>query len=189
MAGSSRCWLPLMKNKEEKKKTNRIGGIAALQLLKRLARMLQSRLFQQNLTAFLPWNDINISTEGFSLWKCVFARGESLLVRHTQLATGHWCVANVPRTLKLAVRDLICPLECDRQKFGPVTFQVLPLQSNRFLRALLRIKDFLFFKDPKDVETCRVSKTPHFTGNRKCDSALASLLLDESTRRWDFTLM
>lgn len=54
MAGSSRCWLPLMKNKEEKKKTNRIGGIAALQLLKRLARMLQSRLFQQNLTAFLP---------------------------------------------------------------------------------------------------------------------------------------
>lgn len=52
IAGSSRCWLPLMKNKEEKKKTNRIGGIAALQLLKRLARMLQSRLFQQ--TPFLP---------------------------------------------------------------------------------------------------------------------------------------
>lgn len=45
IAGCSRCWLPLIDNKKEKKKQT--GWVGALQLLKRLARMLQSRLFHQ----------------------------------------------------------------------------------------------------------------------------------------------
>lgn len=63
-----------------------------------------------------------------------------------QLATGHWCVTNVPLTLKLAVRDLIGLLECDKEKFAPVTFQVLLLQYSQFPQAFLHIKIYILKK-------------------------------------------